>query len=119
MKNITCKKCHNTVYGRNNQIFCSQQCKNDFHNENYREKHVKALNALKQIMSNAKKLESLYKIHGDIALNGKIFINKGLEPAFTNYHRTDGVFEFDDWSLKEIGHDSFKIIPPKNHKENE
>ena len=70
-------------------------------------------------MNNAKKLESLYKIHGDIALNGKIFINKGLEPAFTNYHRTDGVFEFDDWTLREIGEDLYKIIPPKTKQINE
>jgi hypothetical protein len=119
MKDITCKTCHKIVYGRNNQIYCSQKCKNEFHNDNYREKHRKALSTLKQIMTNAKKIESLYRRHGSMVLKSKVFINQGLEPAFTNYNRTDGFFDFDDWSFKEIGEDAYMIIPPINFKEDE
>ncbi|WP_341224478.1 hypothetical protein [uncultured Arcticibacterium sp.] len=119
MKNITCKTCHQVVYGRNNQIYCSQKCKNAFHNDNYRKRHRKALNALKQIMANAKKIESLYRRHGSIVLKSKSFVEKGLDPAFTNSNRRDGVFEFDDWLLKEIGEDAYMIIPPITFNENE
>lgn len=119
MKDITCKTCQQKVHGRNNQIYCTQKCKNEYNNALYRKRHVNALTTLKVIMNNAKKMEKLYMRYGDVALNSKVFIASGVEPGYTNFTRTDGLFEFDDWALKEIGEDLYKIISPRTYKGDE
>ncbi len=97
MKNITCLVCKNDFYGRNNQIFCSIECKNKHNNIKTRliygvGKHGndKITNIQEQIYSNNERFKKAYAILEDEAKINKSereALRKDYEDLLNNFNR--------------------------------
>jgi|SRR5690554_895291 len=63
MKIMKCPTCQNEFEGRRNKKFCSVVCKNQFHNEAYRNANDVVLNMNKILHNNRKILKNLFRIY--------------------------------------------------------
>ncbi len=112
----TCKNCNEVYEGRRNQIYCSLKCKNEVNNAKYRKSHEKLQNSTKIILNNSKILKRLYDLIKEDRIHMSILERKGLKPAYCNYQRKDGHFEFDSWILEQVSINEYIIHPPKDYK---
>jgi hypothetical protein len=87
------------VYGRNNQIFCSQRCKNEFHNDIYQRKNANLQYVLKKMAANRDILKKLYSIYKTRVISAEILEKEGVEPSYQSDIIINGVWVFDDMVL--------------------
>jgi predicted nucleic acid-binding Zn ribbon protein len=83
MKTKECKCCGSTFEGRSNKKFCSTNCKNDFHNENYRNQNFILYKLDKILHKNRAVLLDMYTIYRSSPINLDILKARGFHP---NYH---------------------------------
>lgn len=109
-----CKHCNmRYVPSRKNNLYCSPKCKNAFNNEKYLKRHAALVETMMRIKMNAEIIRREFLFHGE-TVHLSHLTKKGFQVAFTNYRRADGHMIIDNWTLKEISRDFYKILPPKD-----
>lgn len=82
-----CLSCGDLIKGRSDKKFCSDQCRNNFHNqENQKNEYIKQVNAI--LKKNRKILESLNP-DGKAKVNKEKLLTKGFQfKYYTNVYKT-------------------------------
>lgn len=83
MKTTTCTQCGSSFLGRSNKKFCSLTCKNNFHNEHYREQNMVLTKLDKILHKNRAVLLDMYTVHRSAPINIEVLKARGFHP---NYH---------------------------------
>lgn len=63
MKLKACPNCKKEFEGRRNKKFCSVSCKNQYHNEEYRNENIIVFDINKTLNKNRKILKDLFKVY--------------------------------------------------------
>ena len=83
MKAKNCTHCGSSFLGRSNKKFCSLSCKNNFHNEQYREQNMILTKLDKILHKNRAVLLDMYMVHRSSPIQLDILKARGFHP---NYH---------------------------------
>lgn len=83
MKSKTCPNCKKEFEGRRNKKFCSSNCKNHYHNEEYRNANHTVIKLNKILQKNRNILKELFKVYRSSAIPLSILEAHGFN---TRYH---------------------------------
>lgn len=77
-----CSVCQNEFEGRSNQKYCSQKCKNAFHNKEIKlkEHHIKLIN--RELHKNWVTLQKLYDIYRSSPISREIVLKYGFNQKY-------------------------------------
>ncbi|PWH85572.1 hypothetical protein [Brumimicrobium oceani] len=78
----TCPNCEEEFEGRRNKKFCSVSCKNQFHNEEYRNANHTVINLNKTLLKNRVILKDLFKVYRSSAIPLTILEAHGFNSRF-------------------------------------
>lgn len=82
MQQNICPNCENEFEGRRNKKFCSISCKNQYHNEEYRDANKAVFNVNKILSKNRTILRNLYSIYRSAPVSNSILEAHGFNLKF-------------------------------------
>lgn len=82
MKSIECQHCGTEFKGRSNKKFCSNACKNNYHNEAYRESNQVVLNLDKKLHKNRSVLKDMFQVYRSSPISLDILKARGFDENF-------------------------------------
>lgn len=89
MKTKNCDYCNEEFKGRINKKFCSNSCKNAFHNERYREKEATVRDLNKVLHKNWTILKEMYGVHKSTPISINILESNGYKMKYhTHLHNS-------------------------------
>lgn len=97
MKKITCLNCEELFEGRANKKFCSNSCKNQYHNEKNKEKTEKLLDINKKLHRNWSLLNDMYNVYRSKPIDIEMLTAAGFEEKFhTHIYKSHvgGIYNF-------------------------
>lgn len=82
MKTKVCPSCKKEFNGRRNKKFCSIPCKNQYHNEEYRDANKTVFSVNKVLSKNRIILKNLYEIYRSSPISTEILAAHGFNDKF-------------------------------------
>lgn len=82
MKSKECPYCGTTFSGRANKKFCSNACKNNHHNEAYRQSNKIVLNLDKKLHKNRAVLKDMFEVHRSSPVSLDVLRARGFDENF-------------------------------------
>ncbi len=82
MRSKTCIQCGTIFQGRANKKFCSSSCKNEYHNEQYRNQNQVLMRLDKILHKNRTVLKDMYAVYRSTPVSLEVLKARGFHPDF-------------------------------------
>ncbi|PHR46982.1 MAG: hypothetical protein COA32_08650 [Fluviicola sp.] len=82
MKSKECQQCGTEFLGRTNKKFCSNTCKNNHHNEAYRQSNKVVFNLDKKLHKNRAVLKDMFQVYRSSPISIDILKARGFDKNF-------------------------------------